>query len=74
MNTINPYPRGSVSHQIYENNRIDPGKMINEAQNIDKIIIYLYVMGSSIRKIAKKVKLSVSTITRRLDKYEVKYK
>lgn len=74
MFNTNPYPIKSISHQIYTNNYIDSAVRINEAPDIDKMIIYLYVKRYAIKKIARMTNLSVSTTTRKLDLYEVKWK
>lgn len=71
MNQINPYPTESISYRIYENNR-NHFSSIFYATEIDKMIICLYVMGNTMKKIAKIANLNVSTISNKLNKYEVK--
>jgi len=68
----NPYEKGTVSHKIYERNYINPSELINSASDKDKFMIYMYVMGRSIKKISKFMGCSVTTVSNRLTKYKVK--
>ena len=70
---LNPYREGSISSKIYERNYVDPGQIIESANYKDKFIIYLYVMGRTIGQIAEFMGVHRSTVSKKLDKYGVKY-
>ena len=69
---LNPYKRDTNSYDIYERNYIDPGDKITSASDMDKFIIYLYVMGRTMKQIAEFMGIHRNTVSNKLDKYEVK--
>ena len=69
---VNPYPLDSISYKIYENNKVDPYELINNASDVDKYIIYLYVMGETLVRISKIAKCNIKTVSNKLNKYGVK--
>jgi len=68
----NPYPKGTKSRKIFDRNYIDPGEKILSADERDRYIIYMSIMGKSQAVISRTMKLSVSTVNTVLLKYGIK--
>jgi len=72
QNESNPYPEGSMSKKIYDNNYEEPGSKIINASHRDRLIIYAYIMKKPIKLIAVNMECSVSTVNTVLLKYGIK--
>lgn len=67
----NPYPRGSLSHNIWERNHEPASKSLHNATDRDKYIIYLFIMDRNISRISKSIELSEAVIRKVLQRYHI---
>jgi hypothetical protein len=68
----NPFPSDSLSFKIWQNNRQAGTGLLSSAGESERYIIYLYVMGKTLVKIARISGRSPTAISLLLEKYHVK--
>ena len=68
----NPYPPDSISSRIWDRNKEMGTGRISSASTNEKFILYLYIMGTTIKDIKKMSGRSGNSVNVLLERYHVK--